>query len=66
MDNVFIWKRVVIRMRAVGEEFLTKEVNSASTAVLPLFVAIPPCSLYPEKNMDQNSSCDGLYNVYNI
>jgi len=35
--NVFIWKHVVITMRAVGDEFLSEEFNSASTAVLPLF-----------------------------
>ena len=43
--------------------FLAEEVNSASTAVLPLFVAIPSCSLCPDRNMDQNSSCHGLNEV---
>ena len=61
MDNVFIWKYVVITMRAVGDEFLAEEVNSAGTAVLRLFVAIPPCSLCPGKNMDHNSSSLLLY-----
>jgi len=51
-------------MRAVGDECLAQEVNSGSTAVLPLFVAIPTRSLCPEKNIDQNSCCHGFIYIY--
>jgi hypothetical protein len=43
MDNIFIGRRIVVRMGAVDDEFSAQEVNSVSTAVIPLFAAVPPC-----------------------